>query len=388
MNVTALLISALFGILPLPASQPIPVIDVRAYGAIPDDGIDDTAAIQAAIDAARVPGQIIQFPAGTFHISRALNPRGFARVISGMTTLRYQADSVVADHATVLQATGQDNFIFHFRGQDLTISRLSFHGRGIFCDTPDGSMVEGLIVDNCWFYLDVSGDETNAIVFTTGLRGSRITNCVFNPIRGDNGIYGYNWDGLTIANNHFLNGNQAIHVIAHEDASRNLLIEQNYLAGLRRMGVEVQGGGINTIVQDNYYEKPVMTEKFEQNMSTFAYSIIADRSRGTRVRRNTSIAPERPDGTGVRIIFELGGQDVVCEDNYSVAGNHVAILNTSRNGKIINNRFVGYLIGPSAYPGRAVDATVKNNGPDVELSWDINRGKPGPNRRLATTRRR
>ncbi|HWP40194.1 MAG TPA: right-handed parallel beta-helix repeat-containing protein [Tepidisphaeraceae bacterium] len=388
MKLTALLISALLGMVLSPGSQPMPVIDVRTYGALPDDGIDDTAAIQAAIDAARIPGQTIQFPPGTFHISRALNPRGFGRVIRGTTTLRYQEDSVVAENATILQATGKDHFIFHFRGKDLTLSRLSFHGRGIFCDTSDGSMVQGLIVENCWFHLDVTGQETNAIVFTTGLRNSRISDCVFNPLRGDNGIYGYNWDGLTIANNHFLNGNQAIHVIAHQDDSRDLLIEQNYFAGLRRMGVEVQGGGINTIVQDNYYEKPVMSGQFEQNMSTFAYSIIADRSRGTRVRRNTSIAPERPDGTGVRIIFELGGQDVVCEDNYSVAGNHVAILNTSRNGKIINNRFVGYLIGPSAYPGRAVNATVQNNGPEVELSWDINRGKPGPNRRVASTRPR
>jgi polygalacturonase len=57
------------------ASAPTTVIDVRAFGAIPNDGLDDSAAIQAAIDSVPLGdgigttalglGAIIQFPLGT-----------------------------------------------------------------------------------------------------------------------------------------------------------------------------------------------------------------------------------------------------------------------------------------------------------------------------------
>jgi hypothetical protein len=366
-------------------SQP-GVIDVRDFGAIPDDQLDDAAAIQAAIDSARAtPPQTIVFPPGVFLVSRSLDPRGFGRVFQGATAIRSEDNQYIVASQTVLRPLGT-NFVFHFRGEAAVFQNLSFDGRAIFCDRADSSMVKGLVIDNCAFRIDAAGEHNNCIEFTTGLEDSRITNCVFDPIRGDNGIYGYNWKNLTIANNAFLNGNEGIHLVAHDVSSANLLIEQNYFSGLRRMGVEVQGGGVDTVVQDNYYENPVITEKFEENMSTFAYSIISDRSRHTRVRRNTSIAPQRPDGTGVRIIFELGGEDVVCEDNYSTGGNCVAILNTSRNGKIVNNRFVGQREGPSAFEGRSRGAIVKSNEPGTRLTWDVDRGKPGPNKRVPTTR--
>ena len=47
-----------------------PIFDVTLYGAIPDDGRPDRAAIQAAIDAAeRAGGGVVLFPAGRFHLA-------------------------------------------------------------------------------------------------------------------------------------------------------------------------------------------------------------------------------------------------------------------------------------------------------------------------------
>jgi hypothetical protein len=48
------------------------VFDVKAYGAIGNDTADDTTAIQSAIDAARLVGGIVWFPAGTYKITATL----------------------------------------------------------------------------------------------------------------------------------------------------------------------------------------------------------------------------------------------------------------------------------------------------------------------------
>jgi hypothetical protein len=358
------------------------VIDVRDFGAVPDDGKDDWFAIQSAIEKAR-DGQVIVFPAGTFDISRSLDPKS-GRTFQGATQLRWDGDHVVADSQTILKSTGKDAVI-HFSGEGLTIRNISFDGRGIFCDHQNGIMVRNLLVDNCWFGIEVDGENNNSIEFTTGMANSKITNCVFNPIKADNAIYGYNWDNLTIANNHFLNGNEGIHLTDFGNISKNLLIEQNYFAHLHRMGTEIQGGGVDTIFQDNYYEKPVLSARFKDNMDTFAYSIVADRSVNSLVQRNTSIAPERPDGTGVRIIFELGGRDLRCIDNYSVAGNAVAaVTGANATGIVQHNRFSDYLEGPQNNNGAR--AAMLDNDANTDLTWDINRGKPGPNKRLPTTK--
>ncbi|WP_428940486.1 NPCBM/NEW2 domain-containing protein [Fontivita pretiosa] len=352
--------------------QLMATVNVNDYGATPNDGRDDSAAINAAIRASGA-GDIIQFGNGIYTIGEDLEARGEGRIYQGSGN-------------TTLQATR--GYIFHVAVDNATFRNLILDGPGIQLERAGGGMNSNIVIDNNEFrvrsYRAPNGSWWwNGVEFTTGLRNSQITNNRFTSIAGDNGIFGYYWDNLRIANNEFLNGNEGIHVIDHSDNSRNLLIEQNYFAYLRRMGIEYQGGGHNTIIQDNFYEKPVMSGNFHDNDSTFAYSIIADRSVGTIVRRNTSIAPERPDGTGVRVIFEIGGDNALIEDNYSVGGNHVVAANDflgSTSVLVRNNRFVGYRIGPS---GR--NLTSINNGPDVQLTWDINRGRPGPNRRFGGT---
>lgn len=360
--------------------QPSKTIDVRQFGAVPDDGKDDAFAIQGAIDAAR-NGQTVLFPPGVLEISRTLNPKGERRVFQGATRLVWQGDRIVPQTPTILKPTGP-HFVFYLTGSNLTLKNLSFQGRALTCDRPNNQMNQGVLIDNCHFALDVTGERQDSIQFTTGLADSKITNCLFDPIKGDNGIYGYNWNNLIIANNHFRNGNEGIHLIAHADESKGLVIEQNYFSELTRMGVEIQGGGNNTIVQDNYYEMPRMSANSANNDDTFAYSIISDRSKGTLVRRNVSIAPERPDRIGVRIVFELGGAEFICENNYSDGGNHVVAVNgTNATGVVRNNRLSNFLEEPRN--SNNAKAAFLNNGPDVRLPADLlSRGKPGPNRRF------
>jgi hypothetical protein len=343
------------------------VVNVTDYGATPNDQLSDQKAIQAAINDSS-DGDTIYFPAGTYSVRSSLRLRG-NRNYSG------------AGDRTIL-AGNASNHIFKISQDNIRIEHFTFDGKPIFLDKPGNQMVENIVINDNTFHVNAKGDNYNGITFTTGLRNSRITNNTFDPINGDNGIYGYYWDKLTISANEFIDGNEGIHLVDHNDRSRGLRMEQNYFSGLRRMGIELQGGGSGTLVQDNYYENPVMSEDRNANGATFAYSIIADESSGTIIRRNTSIAPQRPDGIGVRIIFEVGGDGTLVEENYSVGGNHVLASNDGVGSTSVlarNNRWSGYLQGAS---GR--ELTLENNGDDADLTWNVNRGKPERNKWLST----
>lgn len=337
-------------------------ISVQSFGARPNDGGDDTSAIQAAVNGSQ-PGDTIVFPGGTYNLS------GTVRVKGGRTYAARDGATLVGDPA---------KHIFYVREDNTRIENFTFDGKPIMIDKPFNSMVVGAVINNNLFRVRATGSDAHGITFTTGLRESAITSNRFE--NAPHGIYGYYWDKLTIANNEFINNAQGIHIDDHSNSSRDLLVEQNYFAGIRRMAIEYQGGGHNSVFQDNWYEKPALKGDFSANNETFAYSIIADRSVGTVARRNVVIAPERPDGVGVRIAFEIGGDNALVEDNYISGVNHVLAANDGTGTTSVtarNNFYENVLQGPV---GR--NLTQFNNGPHVRVSWDVNRGRPQRNLRF------
>jgi hypothetical protein len=160
-----------------------------------------------------------------------------------------------------------------------------------------------------------------------------------------------------------------------------LLVEQNYIKGAKGMGMEFQGTAAGLTFQDNWFEHPNLSSDATKNGSSMAFSLILDKSKDIVIRRNVVIAPERPDGKGCRIGFELGGDNSVAEDNYIDGVNHVAAMNDgvgTASVKFVNNRMADFLQAPSCSfckSGTTFEAT--NNGPDVTLTWDIGRGPPG-----------
>src|SRR5690606_13802188 len=76
----ALLLASLLPSLPV-AGGDVPIVfpadggivDVRAYGAVPDDEGDDTAAIQAALDAFPNGNRIVHLPPGVYLVSDTLS---------------------------------------------------------------------------------------------------------------------------------------------------------------------------------------------------------------------------------------------------------------------------------------------------------------------------
>lgn len=343
------------------------VVNITDFGAKNDGSQDTSPALNAAMNAAG-PGDTIFFPHGTYQFNSTVMLKG---------DLTY-----VGDNKTYLQGDPSMH-IFHISQDNVDIENFTFVGNAIFIDKPSLGMVQDLTINGNAFDATATGENNNAITFTTGLRDSSITNNSFGPINADNGVYGYNWDNLTIANNEFLNGNEGIHVTDFGNQSQNLTIEQNYFSGLHRMGIELQGGGNHSVVQDNYYENAVLTSNVNQNLSTFAYSIIADQSENNIVRRNTAIDTNRPDGTGVRVGIEIGGTNTQVSDNYIVGTDNVLESNDGNGLTSVlaqNNRWGGYLNGPY---GR--NLTLIHDGPKVQLNWDPGRGIPGPYKQLTST---
>lgn len=338
-------------------------INVGNYGAVPNDGKDDIAAIRSAINASAA-GDTIQFASGTYNISDQVFLKGGGRSYKGSS-------------GTILQGNPA-NHIFHIQEDNVRVEGFTFKGKPIMIDKPVRAMVSGVTIHNNVFQVNSTGSNRDAIVFTTGLANTVISNNRFE--NAPHGIYGYYWNKLTIANNDFINCSQGIHVDDHADTSRDMVIEQNLFSGIRDMAVEYQGGGYNTILQDNWYEKPRMTSNPDENTSTFAFSIVADRSHNTIARRNVIYAPERPDGKGVRIGFETGGDGTLVQNNW-VYGINQVLANTDGYGTTsctMRDNYYDNIRNASA--GRGL--TMINNGPQVDLKWLYNRGIAGRARRF------
>ena len=89
---------------PPPLSQPAQSISIAQFGATPDNGTDNSAAIQNAINAAQASGQVLWIPAGTYNvISATLNAAGVTVQGAGMWY------SVLQGKSAHFQMSGNNN---------------------------------------------------------------------------------------------------------------------------------------------------------------------------------------------------------------------------------------------------------------------------------------
>jgi hypothetical protein len=271
--------------------------------------------------------------------------------------------------------------MFKLQQDNTTFQNLTFDGGGIFVERPAGGKNQNIVINNNTFRLNTTGDKGNGITFTNGLANSTISNNYFTNYTCVFAIYGYNYDGLTISGNQMVNLTAGIHIDAF-GGSGNLMVQQNYLTGIKGMGMEFQGSATNLTFQDNWYEHPNLSSVYNQNLNSMAFSLILDKSRDITIRRNTVIAPERPDGTGCRVGFELGGDNTLCEDNY-IDGVSITAYCTDNDGTysvtLRNNKFMNFQYRDyAAFPGAGRTYTSYNNGPDVTLTWDHRSVVPRP----------
>ena len=145
------------------------------------------------------------------------------------------------------------------------------------------------------------------------------------------------------------------------------------------MGMEFQGTATNLKFLDNWYENPNLSSDFNRNHNSFAYSLILDKSSNIEIKRNVVIAPQRPDGVGTRIGFEVGGDNTVVEQNYVNGVNHVLAANDGVGSASIlvkNNKFLNYRQGIGGIRPNSIRYEGSNDG-ETKLSWELARNRTG-----------
>lgn len=158
-----------------PAGLPIGIADVKAYGAVGDGVTDDTAAIQAAINASAA-GFTVWFPGGTYRVSSTIRlaPRR-----------RYVGAGGRAGLSTIKAAAGLTG--------GAVMAAVGWYNNATLCDEPivvdglqiDGSSVagaHGLVIYNFWSrvhdvqVINISGAAAAAILATdVGRNGTTVT---------------------------------------------------------------------------------------------------------------------------------------------------------------------------------------------------------------------
>lgn len=121
--------------------QPAGTLSITDYGATPDDGTDDAAAIQAALDDGKAQGKPVWIPTGRFDLTSApLQVSGVTLEGAGMWY------STLGGPEAELRVSGSDNHLRDFALFGETTYRDDQHGR----DGLDGALGTGSTLERLW----------------------------------------------------------------------------------------------------------------------------------------------------------------------------------------------------------------------------------------------
>jgi hypothetical protein len=284
-------------------------IDIKQRGATGDGKIDDTVAIQRAIDTVGFRNTII-FPPGTYKVSTLKLGAGIYLYAPKSATI---VGNIIA------------------RGPTTTIQGITFAG-----GTVDISGSSGVTVGDCAF------NGSTAAIKLDNANDVLIVNNDFNSNLSVGSIAGWALDHAMITGNHFANCLQCISLDFVNDPGRgrNIVIERNTFTGTRRMPLEVGPVGAytrNLVVRNNWAADFVNRgPDARQEESTFvAYSVVPTYGINSLIADNYAIAGAHGRG---RIGIELNGSGTVI-GNYITDFDFGAIV-YGRGFSVHDNSFV------------------------------------------------
>lgn len=304
-------------------------INVADFGAFPDDGRDDRAAIQAAVNASQ-PGDQLNFNAGVYTSAGALKFKGSRFYIGVRGTQIDFSNTAFGIH---LEAAASD----------VTITRFIFTGAGI--DMGSGSP------NTRYRNIDILGNAfrnipTNAIKATIATEDLTIDGNEFINVRGYGAFELYNTTRFSFKYNHVIDSAHGGHLLGPREDN---VLAHNYITGITDWGFEIQRSGES--VSSNLLVEGNVIHGFKRAYgNSGGLSVIAERGINTIVRNNYI----RADHEGVpleeghmHVGIEAGFDSGVVENNIIGgdinAGNLTHYISASGPDMLFrNNRFFGH----------------------------------------------
>lgn len=331
------------------------VINVADKGARPNDGGDDSGAVQAAINAAR-PGDTVAFNAGTFNINSQLLIR------TGLDI----AGAGVGSNGTTLQFSSPPDKFAAIIQQDA--SNVSIHGFNMRANS-------GIFAAN--------GYQTNLKIyqndFVWGSNGTNYTKHVLRSGGGSNGLVlerNYFHDSLTadrafdlwgptnasISYNKFFRISDGGHIMDPKD---NVRYVGNVGEQIHRFGLEMQDEGGN-VARNILIDSNVFTNWYMPYPDSFGMSIMPQRSQNVRITNNYMSSKDMTggwgpgeNGNGLRrygLGFEAGFSSGEVSGN-TIVGTWAAFVTAAMpNMPVKDNKFYGrpvwtYVMGQPGLTG-------------------------------------
>lgn len=230
-----------------------------AYGAVGDGDVDDTAAIQAAIDAAEAAGgAVVVLPRGTYKLTSSLTID-----VDGVTLLGASKGAVklVMSGASATAVTvNADDVLFADLSFDHVGETAAESGAAIYLESGAYARIRNCQIEGGW-YINVDAKDAYAWVISESEVVDAIHAEIRNaaaeePDRGDSSVhdcligtsgstpYGILWQsggGLRIHNNKFLEHDVAIMAnIASGISTQNLLIADNSIENCATHAIHIK----------------------------------------------------------------------------------------------------------------------------------------------------
>lgn len=236
--------------LPEPVAQPENSLAVTDFGAVADDGQDDTAAITEAITKSSETGQSVYFPKGTFTIYNPVLVKGIL-----LTKNNLEVAGAGMWHTRLETKTAG----FYIRGENITVKDLAIFGQtdirrdneppAIAVESDTGQS-KNILLENLWIEHTKVGIWANRIE-QLAIKGCRIRNTLADGVNLCKGT-----SNSEVSNSDFRNtGDDGIAMWSSSLADTNNKIFKNtvrypWLAN----NIAIYGGKDNQVYQNALYD--------------------------------------------------------------------------------------------------------------------------------------
>ena len=335
-------------------------VNVVNFGAVANDGVNDTAAIQAAVNAAGTGGTV-SFGAGRYNLSGAVILKEGQTYEGNNATLAIPAGADFALRSTAAISNVRIQG-FNFEGGGVN---LAYAGNGI------------TIANNTFTQISGGNYRNNGIFIAGGLSNSAISsNRFFNNPGADNGILGFGrWNTVQVVDNVIDDSNEGIHIFFGPttstnpaDHSYNVEVSRNTITHVRRIGIELQSLVHNLTVSGNRISDWLIPDGGHMALSVATTeNSLTNNSTDVQIINNVLIGNGQNATDWNDAAIEAAGNNITISGNYVANWSTGQLVAVTNSWQTTNNTWAGVMSLIGANNGYS--APTLNSGNTV-IAWN------------------